>query len=499
MEYTLSGDYFDGAFHRSSKQDENIAKYSPANLDHYLWEGKVNYSHIEPVIHSAIDGFNKWRKTTFKERIAFLEKYKEIAESKKDEIARAIALETGKPLWESLTEAAAITAKVNVTISDSLKRIEQSTIKNILPNIDGHFIYKPIGPTLIIGPFNFPCHLANGQILSNLLAGNSVIFKPSEKTMYSSELLIKIFHQAGFPKGVVNLIQGTAKTTQDILKHPKIKGIYFTGSYGVGQKILASTYQDLSKLVALEMGGKNTTIINDDVNIDHALPEILRACFLSSGQRCTSTSMIAVHEKIKDEFIDKFTELTKRIIVDHPIDFKKDPFMGPLIDQVAEDSYFKFTNLGKNNGAEEIIKAEKIQTGFKGYYVSPSIHYLNKVSKDNPFTQTEIFGPNATFSSFSTIEEAIKIANISDYGLAASIFTQDKNIYTTCIRDIDAGIINLNRSTVGASSRLPFGGVKNSGNYKPAAVSMIDHCVASISSLETTDQSSSINDVKGLR
>lgn len=499
MEYTLKGDYFDGKFHPAKQSDEEIMKLCPGDLKHTLWKGTIDYNHIEPTVHSAIKGFDLWRKTPLSEKIELLEKYRDLAASMKEEIGHAIALETGKPLWESMTEAGAIAAKVNVTINDSLKRIEQETIKDVLPNIDGHTIYKPLGPTLVIGPFNFPCHLANGQILANLISGNSVIFKPSEKTMYSSEILISLFDKIGMPKGVVNLIQGTAHTTQEILKHPKVRGIYFTGSYGVGKKIIEATYHDLSKLVALEMGGKNTTVLCKDTNIDHALPEVLRACFLSSGQRCTSTSMIALHQDIKDEFIDKFIEETNRIIVDHPTKAKIDPFMGPLIDQAAVDSYFRFTDLGTQNGAEELIKPEKLDLDFNGHYVSPSIHYLNKISKENPFTQTEIFGPNATFCAFDDIEEAIEICNISDYGLAASVFTQDNSLYQTCIRDIEAGIINLNRSTVGASSRLPFGGLKNSGNHHPAAVTMIDSCVATISSLETTDQSSKMSDVKGLK
>lgn len=499
MAFNIKGDYFNGEFTLKGSADESISKTCPADLSNNLWEAKVNYSNTEKVVESAVEGFNFWRKLELSERINFLKKYKEIAIKRKDDIALAIALETGKPLWESATEAAAVAGKVDVTIGDSLKRIESQTIENVLPSIDGHIIKKPLGPTLVIGPFNFPCHLANGQILSALLTGNSIIFKPSEKTIYSSQLLIECFHEAGFPKGVINFINGTAKTTQDILKHPNIKGINFTGSLAVGKKILESVGADLTKLVALELGGKNSTILHKDTDIDHALPELLRACFLSSGQRCTSTSMIIVHKAIEDEFINKFKTLTERIIVDHPTEFKTLPFMGPVIDKNSKDLYEKFCKMGNENGAEDIVSLANIDTGFKGHYVNPTIHYLKEAKKDNPFTQEEIFGPNCTFTPYESIEDAINIANINDYGLAASIFTQDKGIYKECIRDIDAGIINLNRSTVGASSRLPFGGVKNSGNHHPAAVSMVDHTVSTVASLETLDNSSKIDDVKGLR
>lgn len=507
MNFTLRGDYFNGNFTSPnglssqdiSSSDEEISKYCPGDLSDKLWSAQVDYKNIENVIQSSIDGFKVWRKTSFEDRINVLKKFGEIAASKKEHIATAIALETGKPLWESMTEAGAISAKVNVTITDSLKRIETQTINEVLPNIDGHIIKKPLGPSLVVGPFNFPCHLANGQILSALLAGNSIIFKPSEKTMYSSQLLIECLHEAGFPKGVINFINGTVKTTQDILKHPAIKGIYFTGSLAVGKKILESVGTDLTKLVALELGGKNATILHSDTNIDHALAEVLRSCFLSSGQRCTSTSMIIVHEKIEQEFISKFTELTKRILVDHPTKAKVQPFMGPLIDAGAKKLYDDYCANALKHGAEELLFDQTNPTEFDGFYANPSIHYLKNATKDSPLTQDEIFGPNVCFMPYSNIDNAIEIANMSDYGLAASIFTGDKEIYKTCIQDIDSGLINLNRSTVGASSRLPFGGVKNSGNYHPAAVSMIDHTVSTVASLETLDNSSNLDGVIGLK
>ena len=500
MQLTPRGDYFQGQFHQdSSIKDELITKHCPGDLSNKLWEVGVNYSHVEKVVESAQEGFKTWRKLKHSERAEFLNKFKEVAEKKKDEIAMAIALETGKPLWEAKTEAGAVAAKVGVTLSDSYERIKTETIPSVLPKIDGHVIYKPLGVCLVIGPFNFPCHLANGQILAALLSGNSIIFKPSEKTICSSQLLIECFHEAGFPNGVVNFLNGTGKSTQDVLKHPSVKGIFFTGSYGVGVKILESVGTDITKLVALELGGKNTTILHKDTNIDHALPELLRSCFLSSGQRCTSTSMIAVHKDIQDEVIDKFVDLTKRIIIDHPTQHEIAPFMGPLIDKDAKDKYLEAVKLGLNNGAKDLVGEFQLNTKYEGHYVAPSVHFLDKVEKSNPYTQLEVFGPNCVFAPFSDIDEAIDIANISDYGLAASIFTGDTEIYQRVLNNVDAGIINLNRSTVGASSRLPFGGVKNSGNHHPAAVSMIDHTVSTVASLETQDCTSKVEDVVGLR
>lgn len=504
MQLTLRGDYIEGQFThpngitKAQTSDENIERYCPGDLSQKLWEAEVNYQNIPAVIASAEQGFRTWRKIPLEERIKYLRAFQAEAQKRKEDIALAIALETGKPYWEALTEAGAISAKVDVTLSDSLDRVTQKTISSVLPNIDGHFIYKPLGACLVIGPFNFPCHLANGQILAALITGNSIIFKPSEKTIASSQILIECFDAAGFPPGVVNFINGTVHTTQSILKHPAIKGIFFTGSHFVGTKILEAVGTDVSKLVALELGGKNTSIIHHDADINHVLPELLRACFLTCGQRCTSTSVIPVHQDIIKAVTEKFQQLTQRIVVDHPTQHKTEPFMGPLIDQAALEKYENSLELGLKNGAKAILPHQKLELSFKGHYISPSIFMLEEAQASNPYTQEEIFGPHCTFVPYKSIEEAIDIANISDYGLAASVFTQDKDLYQQCVWDIEAGIINLNRSTVGASSRLPFGGVKNSGNHHPAAVSMIDHTVHMISSLETFDNSSKIDGIKGL-
>jgi succinylglutamic semialdehyde dehydrogenase len=501
MKMQLKGDYFDGRFHLPNlgSAQEKILKHSPADLSQVLWEAGVFYDHIDRVVESAQRGFATWRKLSFAERIVFLKKYQEAVRARKDEIALALALEVGKPLWEAKTEAAALDSKVSVTITDSYERIKQETIKDVMPKIDGHVVYRPLGPALVIGPFNFPCHLANGQILAALLAGNSVIFKPSEKTIYSAQLMVECLHEAGFPAGVVNFINGTGHTASRLTADKRIKGVFFTGSRAVGLRILENTHRDLDKLVALELGGKNSTIIHHDTNVAHALPELLRACFLTTGQRCTSTSMILVHRKIEQEFVAQFKAVTERIRVGHPT-AQPDPFMGPLIDAHAEKLYFEFCEAGRREGAEEIVAPRKLDVGVAGYYVSPSINYAKKPDLAGTFIQEEIFGPNCFFVPYDDIEEAIAIANCTPYGLAASIFTRNPDVYQLCLRDIEAGLVNLNRSTVGATARLPFGGLKNSGNHRPAAVSMIDHCVGVVASLETLDDTSSkLGDVVGLK
>jgi succinylglutamic semialdehyde dehydrogenase len=489
MQYEIKGNYFNGSFVTIERDSLETAprfveKKCPADLNLELWKFPISFDHIDAVIESANLGFEKWRKTSVEERIECLQRFKSVVKEREQEIATAIALESGKPLWEAMTEAKALSAKVDVTIAEGLPRINNKVHENILPKTRGHVFYKPIGPCFVIGPFNFPCHLANGQIINALVSGNSVIFKPSDKTAYSGQILVECFHQAEFPSGVVNLIQGDGEVARRILREKSIKGIFFTGSKEVGLKVLKETYMDLSKNVNLELGGKNPSIITDSVSVDNVLPELLRGSFLTAGQRCTSTSLVVVHENIINELIDKFHKLAKKLIVDHPIDHAETPFMGPLIDQRAVDTYLLFVGMGSREGLEEVMRGKSIEKATPGHYVSPSIHLAKGWDPKSHFLTNEIFGPNATFIPYKDLDEAFAIANSTEYGLAASIFSKEHGDFERAIQTLDSGLVNFNRSTVGASSKLPFGGVKNSGNYKPAAITTIDHCVYQVASLE---------------
>ena len=500
----MKGNYFHGKYHypNMGRSDEIISflkRSCPGDTDFKLWEAPIDYSCIESIIESAVVGFGFWRKLDIKKRICFLKDYREQLVKKKVEIAKAIALETGKPLWEAQTEAAAVVSKVDVTIEHSIPRIQTKMFPDIMPQTTGHLFFKPLGPSLIIGPFNFPCHLANTQILSALAAGNSIIFKPSGKTCYSGQLLIDCFHDAGFPKGVVNLIQGGGEAAQRIMRAKEIRGVYFTGSKEVGRKILKDIGDDVTKMIALELGGKNPSIVHKDANQEHALGELIKACFLTTGQRCTSTSLIVIHQDIINNFVSKFHEVAKKIIIDHPTIHDKAPFMGPLVEEKALEDYLLFMGMAKREHIKEIMRGKQLEKNRKGYYVGPSIHLAESFNPDSCFLSSEIFGPNTTFIPYQTIDEAIEISNATEYGLAASVFTKSKDIYHQCIQELDMGLVNFNRSTCGASPLLPFGGVKNSGNYRPAAVAAIDSCVYQMSGLEfLATESSDLKSIVGL-
>ena len=498
--FSLKGHYFYGKFHSFPQQTQDVLqKVCPANSDQILWTMPLHDAPIKAIIDSAQKGFNYMRHLSREERCRLLRAYQKNLMAKKDLLAEAIALESGKPLWESRGEVNAVIGKVDTTIETSLSRIDDRIIDDLMPNTRGRVIHKPLGPCLIIGPFNFPCHLANTQILSALIAGNSIILKPSEKTFYSGQLMIECFHDASFPHGAVNLLQGTGAAASNLLEDPSVKGVFFTGSVAVGKRILKQTSQDLSKLVALELGGKNTAVICDDANYDYALQEMLNACFLTTGQRCVSVSNIALHRSMVDKFIKDFHTLVQKIIIDHPIEYEREPFMGPLIDEDAKEAYLNAMDTAKREGLEEIMKGEAVMRKYKGHYVGPSIHFAKKFDTQSSLLTQELFGPSATLIPFDTLDDAIEIANSTEYGLAVCLFSKREEYYQKCLREIDAGIVNFNRSTCSASAKLPFGGVKNSGNYRPSSAVFIDSCVYQVASLEVLDDSpKKYEEIKGL-
>ncbi len=491
--YEIKGNYYNNNFHKLNENQINncshiIQRECPADIKNILWRFPINYKDIENIIVSVNKGFNTWKKIPIKERINTLKRYQENILSIRKKLEEAISLENGKPLWEAKTEVDSTINKVDITIEYGLPRIKNKEYKDIMIDTNGFLRFKPIGPCLIISPFNFPCHLANTQILNTLISGNSIILKPSEKTAYSAQLMIECLDKSGFPDGVINLIQGDGEIARRLIKEKSIKGIFFTGSKEVGIEIQKICSGSLTKLLSLELGGKNTAIVDNNINLKFAVPELIKGSFLSSGQRCTSTSIIIVHEKIIDKFIEDFHDISKKIIIDHPIKHKATPFMGPLIDKKSLERYLIFMGMAKREGLKEIMRGKFLKKERDGYYVSPSIHLCKEFNKKSIFLNSEIFGPNCTLIPYKTKEEAIKIANSTEYGLSNCVFTNDRKFFEEALVEIDTGILNLNKPGTNASPILPFGGVKNSGNYRPASIATIDACVYQISGLDNTSK-----------
>lgn len=483
--FPVRGDFIAGQFQRPNNPQGSWISKSPADFSDELGEFHYSYSAVEEAVRSARSARASWRQMSHSTRADYLRKYQSVIKRRSDELAEIIAREVGKPLWEAKSEVATMVNKVDITLTESMKWVTDFEIPKIVGNTLGVCRYRPLGVMVVVGPFNFPGHLPNGHIVPALMTGNTVIFKPSEKSPLVGQLMAECFQEADFPAGVFNLVQGEKEVGRRLCVHEGIDGVLFTGSYEVGTRIKQDTLQQHWKLLALEMGGKNAAIVWDDAQLDTAIYETLMGAFLSAGQRCSATSRVIVHKKILDQYVEGFHKRAKAFSIGHPLD---NPFMGPLIDQGSVDRYMKFQGIAKRENCEVVMGGKSLDLQTRGNYVTPSICLAKDItleqSRKSVYQQTELFAPNVLVLGAEDLDEAVQQANCTQYGLVASVFTQSRANYEKCLDGLQMGLVNWNKSTSGASSRLPFGGLKKSGNHFPTALTATTYCATAVASLE---------------
>jgi succinylglutamic semialdehyde dehydrogenase len=477
------GDYIDGKWLKSERADGEFSDVSPSDLKDHVMELAYRYDHVAMATHAAKSAFIGWARLPQDSRNQYLRRLKEVYISKTDVIAEVIARETGKPLWEAINEAKTMVNKIDITLDFSMKLVQDERVENALPGVDGFIRHRPRGVMAVLGPFNFPGHLPNGHIVPALATGNTVVFKPSEMTPAIGQLMAQMFELAQFPKGVFNLVQGEVETGKRLVADEGVDGVLFTGSYETGLKIKQKTLDQYWKLLALEMGGKNATIIWDDAELNKAIYETIIGSFVSAGQRCSCTSRIILHEKIADQFTEKFYETAKKLSIGH---WKSNSFMGPVINADAVEKYIRFQEIAQREGAERLMRGKALDSvdGYKGYYVTPSIFLVNEFRESSIYQKSEIFGPNVMIYRVNDFDQALKINDSTGFGLVTSIFTKQRELYEEARLRARVGLINWNRTTNGASSRLPFGGLGKSGNDRPTAHYAVQYTTVPVASLE---------------
>lgn len=477
----FAGDFIAGKFVKNIKADGQFKDISPADLNDHVMTVTYYYEHVDKACQAAKEAYLPWAKLSIDDRKNYLQKLRDIFAFHEAEMAETIARDTGKPLWDATTEAKALAAKIDITLKESIKLIQEERIKNALPQVDGVIRFRSRGTMSVIGPFNFPAHLPNGHIIPALLAGNTVVYKPSEQTPAVAQLYAQMLEKAEFPPGVFNMVHGEAETGRRLIAHELVDGILFTGSYEVALKIKQETLNHYWKILALEMGGKNATVVWDDADIDKAIYETLVGAYMSTGQRCSGTSRIILHDKIADQFTDRFYQAAKKLTIAH---WSKNPFMGPLINGAAVEKYIRFQEMANRENCENLMRGKSLELDYKGHYVTPSIHLVKSFDPNSLYQKTEIFGPNVAIYRSSDFDNALEIVNSTGYGLVMALFTKNKELYETALLKARVGLLNWNRTTNGASSRLPFGGMGKSGNDRPSAHFAIQYCTVPVASLE---------------
>lgn len=478
---SYKGDYINGAWVSIDKADGEFKDLSPADQADHLMTVRFRHDHVDEALRAAKKAFLPWAKLTLDERKNHLLRLKEVFDRHAEQMAQIISRDGGKPLWDSLTEAKNLGNKIDITINHSLKLVDEDHIVNALPGVEGVVRYKPRGVMAVLGPFNFPAHLPNGHIVPALLAGNTVVFKPSEQTPAVGQSYAELFEKAGFPPGVFNMVQGDGESGRRMVVHESVDGILFTGSYEVGLRIKQETMAHYWKILALEMGGKNATVVWDDADMDKAIYETLIGAYLSTGQRCSGTSRVIVHDRIADQFTERFYQAAKKLTIGH---WSENPFMGPLVNAGAVEKYIRFQEIANRENCESLMRGKSLDLKHKGFYVTPSIHLVKKFDPNSVYQKSEIFGPNVAILRSSDFGETLNMVNSTGYGLVMALFSKSRELYDRALLEARVGLLNWNRTTNGASSRLPFGGMGKSGNDRPSANFAIQYCTVPVASLE---------------
>jgi succinylglutamic semialdehyde dehydrogenase len=485
MKHTASfkylGDFISGRFVPVEKGDGEFKDIGPGDLSDVIMNVKFKYDHVDEACIAAKKAFPAWARLPMEERKKYLLRLKEVYEAHVDAMTELIARDTGKPLWDSMTEAKNLGNKIDITLNHSLRLVKEERTVNALPGADGVVRHKARGVMAVLGPFNFPAHLPNGHIIPALLMGNTIVFKPSEQTPAVGQFMAQLLEKAEFPAGVFNLVQGDGESGRRLSANENVDGILFTGSYDVGLKIKQETLTHYWKILALEMGGKNATVVWEDADLDKAVYETLIGSFLSSGQRCSGTSRIILHEKIADEFTERFYQAAKKITIGH---WSENPFMGPLINAAAVERYIRFQEIANREGCESMMRGKALDLKQKGHYITPSIHLVSKFDPQSVYQKSEIFGPNVAIYRTNDFEQTMTMVNSTGYGLAMSLFSKNQELFQEALLTARVGILNLNRTTNGASSKLPFGGMGKSGNDRPSGDSAIQYCSVPVASIE---------------
>lgn len=458
-------------------QGRNFSSPSPSD-GHILWSGNcATASECDSAVLAASESFMSWSKMDLSKRASYLYSFVEVLKENKTALATCIASEIGKPQWEATTEVGAMIGKLSPTEQGYNERNKNSERQQ--GNGISRTRFRPHGVVAVIGPYNFPGHMPNGHIMPALLAGNTIVFKPSEFAPAVAELMIEYWANTGLPPGVLNLLQGDASVGKRLCQNPNVRGVFFTGSLDAGESIRDST--NVEQVCALEMGGNSPLIVWDASNIDAAVLATIQSAFITTGQRCSAARRLIVpSNSFGDSFLLRLVSQTKRIRIGR-YDETPQPYMGPLRLPKMVDRLIKKQEQLIAQGAIPLLKCERLQLGQS--FVSPGIMDVSPIERRD---DEEIIGPFIQVIRVTDFDAALSEANNTKYGLAAGLFSEDAKLNEKFSDIIRAGIINWNQQLTGASPWAPFGGIKKSGNFRPSGYLAADYCVYATGSIEFT-------------
>jgi succinylglutamic semialdehyde dehydrogenase len=467
--------FIDG--HWSAGSGPTFTSRDPAS-GQTLWSGAAaGPSDVDRAFRAARTAFAGWAARPATEREAIVRRFGQELERAREPLATAISRETGKPLWDTRGEVTSMINKIDISVRACQARtgVTETAVAGAT-----HVVrHKPHGVVAVFGPYNFPGHLPNGHIVPALLAGNTVLFKPSELTPQVAEETVKLWEIAGLPAGVLNLLPGERATGEAIATHAGLDGLFFTGSPRVGHLLHRQFADRPHKILALEMGGNNPLIVGKVADTRAALYDVIQSAYLSSGQRCTCARRLFVRRGADgDAFIAALAQAIGTIRVG-AWDEQPEPFMGPVISASAADALLAAQQRLLALGAKPLVEMRRLPRG--SAFLSPGLLDVNDIAE---LPDEEYFGPLLSVLRYDRLDDAIARANATRYGLSAGLLSDERADYERFLRDIRAGVVNWNRQTTGASSAAPFGGIGASGNHRPSAYYAADYCAYPVASVE---------------
>ncbi len=454
--------YIDGVWREGA--GERFASHDPANGDK-VWEGRAaSPDDVAEAMAAARLAFASWSRRPLEERIAIARSFGKAVERGSDRFARTIAREMGKALWDARGEVQAMVGKVEISIRAQAERAGSRHEKTAFgATALSHHAH---GVLAVFGPFNFPGHLPNGHIVPALLAGNTILFKPSELTPGVGALMVRAWEEAGLPAGVLNLLQGGRETGAAVLDASGLNGVLFTGSAQTGALIHRKFAGRPDVLLALELGGNNPLIVWPPVDVKAAANLIAHSAFATSGQRCSCARRLIVPDTADGEAIlQALADVVRNIRVDRA-DAEPAPFMGPLVNAHAADRAVKFEQGLAAMGGKPIVPLKR-----DGAFVHPGVIDVTGLSPPDE----ELFGPILQVYRVQDFDHALDVANATRFGLAGGLISDDAALWERVKQELRAGIVNWNRPTTGASGALPFGGPGLSGSLRPSAYYAADY------------------------
>lgn len=468
----INGEWRDGA-------GETLQSINPADGS-VVWESRTAApSDVADAFAAARAAFPAWGRRDYPERVAMVEAYKAYLEANKDTLADLIARETGKPRWETAGEAGAMIGKVDISKTAYADRTGEQSADTAFGY--AAMAHKPLGVMFVLGPYNFPGHLPNGHIIPALLAGNTIVFKPSEITPAVGEFMVKAWEAAGLPAGVLNLVQGARETGAAALDNPELDGVLFTGSWGTGKFIHEKFAGRTGIQLALEMGGNNPLVIWDAADAEAAASIAVHSSFITAGQRCScARRLILPAGPAGDAIVDAIADMASKLTIGR-WDAEPAPFIGPLVSEQAARGVLAAQDDLIERGAKVIRKVEPVAE-LGPAFLRPGL--LDVTGVDVP--DEEVFGPLIQVIRVADFDAAVATANDTAYGLSAGLVSDDKALWDRFWVEARAGIVNWNRPTCGAASNMPFGGPGQSGNLRPSAFYAADYCAYPVATQAAT-------------